>query len=191
MPARNRARSISRRLALVLRHRPESIGVELDSQGWVAVDELLPALARHGLRLGRAELEHVVATNDKQRFAFDADHNRIRANQGHSLDVDLGLAPVPPPPTLYHGTVEKFRADIATAGLRPGTRRHVHLSQDVATARRVGSRRGAPVVLTVDAAAMIAAEFVFFRSANGIWLTDHVPPRYLSLDGRPLTSALR
>jgi putative RNA 2'-phosphotransferase len=190
VPASDRAQSISRRLALVLRHRPESIGLELDAHGWVAVDELLPALARHGLRLDRAELERVVATNDKQRFAFDAEHHRIRANQGHSLDVDLGLAPVTPPPILYHGTVQKFLPEIAADGLRPGTRRHVHLSQDVATARRVGSRRGSPIVLTVDAAAMVAADFIFFRSANGIWLTDHVPPRYLRLGRQPLTASL-
>ena len=171
----------SRRLSFVLRHRPGSVGLRLDPQGWVAVDELLAALAAHGLRLSREELDHVVATNDKQRFAYDAAGTRIRASQGHSVRVDLGYRPEPPPPELFHGTTGRFLGAILTEGLRPGRRHAVHLSADVATARTVGGRRGEAVVLRVDAAAMTADGAVFTRSANGVWLTDAVPPRYLAV----------
>jgi putative RNA 2'-phosphotransferase len=174
---------VSKRLSYVLRHRPGSVGLTLDAAGWVEVDALLAALAAHGLPLTRAELEQVVATNDKQRFAFDATGTRIRASQGHSVAVHLGYAAAPPPPELFHGTVERFLPTILAEGLRPGRRHAVHLSPDVATARTVGARRGRPVVLRIDAAAMAADGHVFTRSANGVWLTEAVPPRYLA----PLT----
>jgi putative RNA 2'-phosphotransferase len=171
---------VSKRLSFVLRHQPESIGVRLDDAGWTDVDALLAALATHGLPLTRPELEHVVAVNDKRRFAFDTSGTRIRANQGHSRRVDLGYEPESPPSQLFHGTVHRFLPSILAEGLRPGRRHAVHLSADVATARAVGGRRGDPVVLRVDAARMAADGHVFTRSANGVWLIDAVPPQYLT-----------
>ena len=152
------------------------MGLTLDEAGWADVEELLAAL-----HLTRAELEHVVATNDKQRFAFDDTGRRIRASQGHSRPVDLGYAAREPPEALFHGTVERLLPAILAEGLRPGRRHAVHLSPDVATARAVGGRRGRPVVLRVDAAAMHAAGHAFTRSANGVWLVDAVPERYLTV----------
>ena len=171
----------SKRLSYVLRHRPVSIGITLDDAGWVDVDVLLAALAAHGPEVTRAELDHVVATNDKRRFAFDRTGTRIRASQGHSVAVELGYAPETPPPVLFHGTVEAALAGILAEGLRPGRRHAVHLSADVATARTVGARRGRPVVLRVDAAALADAGTVFTRSANGVWLVPAVPPGFLVL----------
>ena len=171
---------LSKRLSYVLRHAPGSVGIVLDDAGWVDVDELLTALAAHGRPVTRADLEHVVATNDKRRFAFDDTGSRIRASQGHSVAVDLGLAAVEPPPALFHGTPERNLPAIRAEGLRPGNRHAVHLSPDAATARTVGARRGRPVVLAVDAAAMAADGAVFTCSANGVWLVDAVPPQYLT-----------
>ena len=165
----------SKRLSYVLRHRPGSAGLTLDEHGWADVDELLAAL-----RLTRAELDDVVARNDKQRFAFDVTGTRIRASQGHSVAVDLGYEPAVPPDELFHGTVERFLPAIRAEGLRPGDRHAVHLSPDAGTARTVGARRGRPVVLRVDAAGMSRDGARFTRSANGVWLVDAVPPRYLS-----------
>jgi putative RNA 2'-phosphotransferase len=174
---------LSKRLSYVLRHRPDSVGLTLDPNGWVAVDDLLAALAAHGRRVTRADLDAVVAGNDKRRFAVEAGpggRDRIRASQGHSVPVDLGLTPVAPPPVLYHGTSATAVGSIRADGLRKGRRHHVHLSGDEATAHRVGARRrGEVTILTVDAAAMAAEGYRFYRSANGVWLTDHVPPRYL------------
>ena len=175
---RRRAIHVSRFLSLVLRHRPDAAGVTLDREGWVDIDELLAGCAAHGASLTRDELLQLVRESDKQRFAVSGE--RIRANQGHSVDVDLALSPATPPPTLYHGTVDRFLAAIRREGLLPGARTHVHLSPDVETARRVGARRGAPVVLVVDAAAMASAGRVFYQSENGVWLTDRVPPEYLT-----------
>ncbi|MEU3445789.1 RNA 2'-phosphotransferase [Streptomyces thermolilacinus] len=168
---------VSKYLSRHLRHQPERIGLVLDPHGWVAVEDLLRAMARHGMPLTRAELEHVVAVNDKRRFALDGD--RIRASQGHTVEVDLGLPPATPPAYLYHGTVAAALDAIRAEGLRPMSRHHVHLSPDRETATRVGARRGRPVVLTVDAGAMHRDGHVFHVSANGVWLTDAVPARYL------------
>jgi putative RNA 2'-phosphotransferase len=172
-----RTKRISKYLARHLRHDPARIGISLDPQGWVGVDELLAAAARDGFRFSRAELEHVVATNDKRRYALDGE--RIRASQGHSVAVDLGLAAVEPPAFLFHGTVARFLSAIRAEGLKPMARHHVHLSPDRETATRVGARRGRPVILTVDAGAMHRAGHVFHRSENGVWLTDAVPPGFL------------
>jgi putative RNA 2'-phosphotransferase len=168
---------VSKYLSKHLRHQPERIGLRLDEGGWVAIDTLLEAAAAHGFRLTRDELVHVVATNDKQRFAIDG--ARIRASQGHTVEVDLGLPPAAPPPYLYHGTVARNVGPIRSEGLRPMDRHDVHLSADRETAVRVGARRGSPVVLAVDAAAMHRAGHVFHVSANGVWLTRAVPPSYL------------
>ncbi len=169
----------SKRIALALRHRPARFGLTPDPGGWVTVADLLAAL-----RIDRAALDTVVAGNDKQRFAVTRDADgveRIRASQGHSYPVDLGLTAQPPPALLYHGTGAAALDSIRATGLNRGGRHHVHLSPDVATARRVGARRGgAVVVLTVDAAAMARDGHAFYRSANGVWLTDAVPPAYLA-----------
>ena len=168
---------VSKYLSKHLRHQPERIGLTLDEGGWVEIDVLIAAAAAHGFRISREELDHVVATNDKRRFAIDG--TRIRASQGHSIEVDLGLPPAPPPPYLYHGTVAGSLEAIRAEGLRPMNRHDVHLSTDRETATRVGARRGRPVVLAVDAAAMHRDGHVFHVSANGVWLTKAVPPQYL------------
>jgi len=170
----------SKLLSYVLRHRPDSIGLALDAHGWAGVGELLACLAAHGKPLDRALLDRVVASNDKQRFAFSPDGTRIRASQGHSIDVDLQLQAAEPPAVLYHGTASRFLKAILASGLRPGARHHVHLSADIETATRVGARHGFPAVLAIDAARMRADGLVFYRSDNGVWLTAGVKPKYLS-----------
>lgn len=174
-----RATRVSKYLSLVLRHDPSAGGVVLDEQGWTRVGELLAGASARGLEVSPEELVEVVRASDKQRFALSPDGLRIRANQGHSVAVDLGLAPQAPPAALFHGTVERFVPSILAEGLRKQARQHVHLSADVETARRVGTRRGEPVVLRVDAARMQAEGLVFFRSQNGVWLTEAVPPRFI------------
>lgn len=169
----------SKFLSLVLRHQPETIGIVLDSAGWVSVSELLQACRTHGQPLTLAELHEVVANNDKQRFSFSEDGQKIRANQGHSVPVNLGYSPAVPPSILYHGTVERFLSSIKEEGLKKGTRHHVHLSPDEETARGVGGRRGKPVILRIKSGEMHQAGYEFFQSENGVWLTDHVPPKYL------------
>jgi len=170
---------LSKYLSYVLRHHPESVGLELEEGGWVPVDELRDACRRDGHPISLAQLQRVVATNDKKRFSFDATGRRIRANQGHSVEVDLGLDPLEPPELLYHGTVARFLGSILQEGLQRRSRHHVHLSADDATARRVGSRRGRPVVLVIEAGRMHRDGHTFYRSENGVWLTGAVPPEYL------------
>ncbi|WP_030209280.1 RNA 2'-phosphotransferase [Streptomyces bikiniensis] len=170
---------VSKYLSKHLRHQPERIGLALDAQGWTEIDALLRAAAEHGFPISREELDHVVATNDKKRFAIEG--TRIRASQGHTVQVDLDLPAAEPPAYLYHGTVAGRLPSIRAEGLRPMARHHVHLSPDRETATRVGARRGRPVVLSVDAGAMHRAGHVFHVSANGVWLTDTVPPEFLRL----------
>ena len=169
---------LSKRISRVLRHAPEAAGLTLDPQGWVPVADLLAAL-----RVSRDQLDAVVAGNDKQRFAVVRGPDgveRIRANQGHSIPIELGLTPLDPPEQLYHGTSLAALPSIRATGLNRGGRHHVHLSPDTDTAHRVGARRGGPVViLAVDTAAMARDGHVFYRSDNGVWLTDSVPPQYL------------
>ena len=176
-------RHASRLLSLVLRHAPGRFGVTLDRGGWLDVEVLLAALAHHGKAIPSDQLTRVVRTSDKQRFALDASTNRIRANQGHSVQVDLGLAVSTPPDRLFHGTPRRNLGAILTDGLRPGRRHAVHLSADVETARRVGARRGDAVVLVIDAGAMHAEGHEFTVSDNGVWLVATVPPRYLRNPG--------
>ncbi|MCX5235661.1 RNA 2'-phosphotransferase [Streptomyces prunicolor] len=168
---------VSKYLSKHLRHQPERIGLTLDEAGWVEIDTLIAACAAHGFRFDREELDHVVATNDKRRFAIEG--TRIRASQGHSIEVDLGLPAATPPPYLFHGTVARNLDAIRAEGLRPMNRHAVHLSADRETATRVGARRGRPVVLSVDAGAMHKDGQVFRVSENGVWLTETVPVRYL------------
>jgi putative RNA 2'-phosphotransferase len=170
----------SKFLSYVLRHRPDAVGIELADGGWVEISTLLAALARHGRPTTRATLDRIVAGTDKRRLQVDGD--RIRAAQGHTVPVDLGLPPVVPPPWLYHGTVEQFLAAIRAEGLTARGRNHVHLSADRQTATTVGARRGRPVILTVDAAGMHGAGHEFYQAANGVWLTDAVPPQWISSD---------
>lgn len=176
----------SKLLSLVLRHEPGSVGIELDSAGWVRVDVLLAALAKHGHALTRAELDVIVETSPKKRFAYSDDGGEIRASQGHSVDVDLELAAASPPDVLYHGTSAANLESILRAGLEKRSRHHVHLSADTDTARNVGSRHGRPVVLRVDTARMHGDGVPFYLSANGVWLVDAVAPGYLQVvgDGR-------
>ena len=174
-------RRTSRRLSYVLRHRPDSVGIVLDPGGWTDVDALLAALDAAGLPLTRAQLDHIVEHNDKRRFAFDGTGARIRASQGHSVPVQLGYVPRPPPDVLFHGTAARHVEAILREGLRPGRRHAVHLSPDIPTAVVVGRRRGTAVVLRVDAAGLAAEGAVFTRSANGVWLVDHVPPRHVDV----------
>ena len=164
---------LSKRMSKALRHQPERVGLTLDDNGWVPVADLINALGVSG-----EELREVVARNDKQRFTIDGD--RIRANQGHSVEVDLGLPTATPPDTLFHGTVAQYLDEIMRDGLRPMSRHDVHLSPDRETARRVGARRGRPVILLVDAKAMSEDGHEFRLSANGVWLTQHVPAGYLT-----------
>jgi putative RNA 2'-phosphotransferase len=175
---RDRLVKLSKRMSKALRHDPARLGLVLDRAGWVPVAEVLAALG-----IERAELDAVVAGNDKQRFAVERDADgveRIRANQGHSVPVDLDLDPQEPPEQLYHGTSLAALPSIRASGLNRGGRHHVHLSPDTDTAHRVGARRGGPVViLAVDSAAMVRDGHVFYRSDNGVWLTDSVPPEYL------------
>lgn len=171
--------AISKFLSLVLRHRPDRIGLLLSPEGWVEVETLLAAAANAGHRINREVLDEVVRGNDKQRFSYSDDGLRIRASQGHSVTVRLQLETLPPPEHLYHGTALRFLPLIHREGLRRMQRHHVHLSVDAASARQVGVRHGKPVVLVVDSARMAAEGHCFHRSANGVWLTDAVPPQYL------------
>ena len=169
----------SKLLSLILRHAPERAGLRLETGGWVEVDALLRGLARMDVTLSRTELEAIVRENDKKRFTLSGDGTRIRAAQGHSVDVEIARDPITPPDTLFHGTSTRTLPLIREGGLKPMSRQHVHLSADRETARTVGARHGKPVVLIVDAAAMTQAGYEFFRAENGVWLTADVQPRFL------------
>jgi putative RNA 2'-phosphotransferase len=170
---------LSKWVALRLRHDPAGIGLMLDPAGWAAVDDLIAASARHGVRFNRAALDVVVDSNNKRRFEYDESGARIRARQGHSIEVELGYADTAPPALLYHGTAGRFLPEIRRAGLLPMARHDVHLSADRQTAHAVGARHGKPVVLTVNAAAMAADGHTFRVTGNGVWLTTAVPAQYL------------
>jgi putative RNA 2'-phosphotransferase len=176
---------ISKFLSLVLRHQPETIGIALDPAGWVDVGTLLEGMRRHGRGISEAELREVVETDDKKRYSFSEDGLRIRASQGHSVEVELGYEPAEPPELLYHGTVERFVESIRCEGLRKGKRHHVHLSPDRQTAGKVGERRGEPIILIIRAGQMHRDGLAFFQSANGVWLTDHVPAQYIEIATEP------
>lgn len=173
----------SKFLSLVLRHAPERIGLVLDAQGWTDIEELIAKANGAGVTLDRAMLLEIVATSDKQRFTLSADGERVRAAQGHSVDVDLDLQPAVPPAVLFHGTARKNVDAIRAEGLRPGRRQHVHLSPDMETAHRVGMRHGTPVIFEVATARMYANGLIFWQADNGVWLTDLVAPDYLTLIG--------
>ncbi len=169
----------SKFLSLILRHRPETIGIELDENGWADVKELIEKMNAKDAGLDLVILKEMVATNDKKRFAFNEDLTKIRASQGHSVAVELALQATEPPPFLYHGTVGKFIDSIKETGLNKMERQYVHLSADISTAEKVGGRRGKPQILTVLSGEMFKEQFLFYLSENGVWLTDHVPPKFI------------
>jgi putative RNA 2'-phosphotransferase len=177
----NRLVTVSKFASKYLRHEPEALGLTLEPGGWVLVADLLAGAARIGFPITRDELDRVVTENDKQRLSFDETGAKIRANQGHSAEVDLQLKEAEPPEELFHGTVQKFLEAILTDGLKKMDRHDVHLSKDIQTATKVGQRRGKPVVLAIDSGKMAADGFQFRLSDNGVWLTDHVPPEYIRL----------
>lgn len=179
----------SKFMSLVLRHRPGLIGLTLDPEGWALVDDLVTRSQTASTPLSRELIEVVVRNNDKQRFRLSEDGLRIRASQGHSVSIDLALPPLEPPETLFHGTTTRFLASIQRQGLQHGSRQHVHLSPDHETAVRVGRRHGPPVVLAVAAHALWEAGHHFYRSDNGVWLTDAVPPAFLHPFDSPVTKA--
>ncbi len=170
---------ISKFLSLVLRHKPETIGITLDENGWTDVSVLIEKVNAHGMALDRTQLQHIVDTNPKKRFALNDTGYKIRASQGHSVNIELGYVPKEPPAILYHGTSETALASILATGLEKRSRQHVHLSADKETAMKVGQRHGKPVVLEVLAAKMYQDRFIFFLSDNGVWLTSAVPVQYL------------
>jgi len=172
-------RKISTFMSLVLRHKPEEIGLQLDENGWALVSDFISKMNSKGNTLDFESLEEIVSTNDKKRFAFNDDKTKIRASQGHSVIIDLALIEIIPPETLFHGTVEKFIDEIKTKGLLKMSRQHVHLSNDKDTATKVGSRRGNPIILIVNSAEMQKDGYKFYQSENGVWLTDHVPAKYI------------
>jgi putative RNA 2'-phosphotransferase len=171
---------ISKYLSKHLRHQPERLGLSLEDGGWVSVEDLLKACDRHNFSVSLAELKEVVEKNDKGRFSFDASGENIRANQGHSVIVDLRLEARIPPETLFHGTAQRNADSIKEHGLLKMARHHVHLSTDTETARQVGARHGKPLIFRVDAAVMQAENFEFFLSSNGVWLVEQVPPKFLT-----------
>jgi putative RNA 2'-phosphotransferase len=174
---------LSKFMSLVLRHDPGAIGLTLDAAGWAEIEQLIACAAKAGTPLTRAEIEQIVATSDKKRFALSDDGQRIRANQGHSIAVDLGFTPQTPPEVLFHGTATRFVESIRAQGLVKGSRQHVHLSAEEATAINVGKRHGKPVVLRVRAGEMARAGMSFYLSANGVWLTDAVPSDRIEFPG--------
>lgn len=175
-------KELSKFLSLVLRHAPETIKLNLDSNGWAMVTELLKQCNAFQKKIDLESLEHIVETNDKKRFTFNSDKTKIRASQGHSISVDLDIKPVIPPNVLFHGTVEKFIEAIKIEGLQKRSRQHVHLSKDMGTAIKVATRRGKPIILTINSQQMQQDGFVFYCSENGVWLTDFVPVTYINFN---------
>jgi len=179
MTSEKQTTHISKFLSLVLRHKPETIGIQLDQNGWTDVDELIDKANQYGIKFDRMLLNHIVETNSKQRFSFNETLDKIRASQGHSLDIDLGYKPQKPPEILYHGTGERYVPSILETGIEKRSRQYVHLSSDIETAIKVGQRHGKPFVFKILAKQMYNDNFEFFISENGVWLTDNVPTEYL------------
>lgn len=170
---------ISKFLSLVLRHKPEEIGITMDANGWANVDELIAKCNLKNIVFDFDTLDEVVIASDKQRFAFNDDYTKIRANQGHTINVDMEFEPTKPADFLYHGTVEKFIDNIRLNGLKKMQRLHVHLSKDLETAIKVGSRRGKPIILKIDASKMHKDGYTFYLSKNDVWLCESVPAQYI------------
>ena len=170
-------------LSLVLRHNPDAAGISLDEHGWADVQELLAGVRRSGRQINMETLERIVRENNKQRYSFNTDHTKIRANQGHSLQVDVELTAVQPPRYLYHGTAARFLPAIQQEGIKKMSRQYVHLSGDFQTALVVGRRHGSPVVITINAEAMAHDGVAFYLSENGVWLCEYVSPEYFCVEG--------
>ncbi len=168
---------ISKYLSFLLRHKPESIGLKLDESGWASINELIEKSTDH--KLTNDLIEIVVETNDKQRFSISTNGEMIRANQGHSISIELDLEPIEPPEFLIHGTADRFLEAILSEGLKKMNRHHVHLSESEAVAKSVGGRYGKPILLKVLTSKMYTDGFKFYRSANNVWLVEHVPPKYI------------
>jgi len=171
---------IGKFLSLVLRHQPEIIDIELDEQGWANVQELIDKCKKHRYHFSMNDLIEIVETNDKQRYSFNEKRSKIRANQGHSINIDLDLEAVEPPEFLYHGTATRFLSSIMEQGIIKGSRQHVHLSKDKETATKVGSRHGKPIILTIMSGQMYRNGIFFYQSDNGVWLTDYIDTKYIS-----------
>lgn len=169
---------VSKYLALILRHKPEAAGITLDKNGWANVKDLIKGINKTH-KLDMETLEEIVATDDKQRYSFNEDKTLIRANQGHSIDVDVELEEVVPPEYLWHGTAVKYVESIIKTGLIPKSRLYVHMSESYMTAMETGARHGNPMVFCVKAEDMYKDGYKFYRSANGVWLTKFVPVEYL------------
>ncbi len=178
MISANERTSLSRFISLILRHKPEVIGISLDEHGWADVDELISGIGKTR-KITREILEEIVRTDEKQRYSFNSDHTKLRANQGHSVPVDVELEKAVPPEILFHGTGRKYALSVESKGLIPGNRLYVHLSADPDTAYKTGRRHGIPVVYTVRSGRMHRDGFAFYRSVNGVWLTKRVPAEYL------------
>lgn len=172
---------ISKFLSLVLRHKPETIGIQLDQNGWIDVYQLIDKSNKYGIEFDRETLNHIVATNSKKRFAFNDKFDKIRASQGHSVEIELGYKNQRPPKILFHGTSEKSVQSILDKGLEKRNRQHVHLSSDIETAIKVGQRHGKPIVFEILAEKMYNDKFEFYISENGVWLTGNVPTKYLKI----------
>ena len=175
------AKNIGKFISLILRHEPGAIDVTLDANGWLGVDELLAGLARKGKNITREDLDYLVANNNKSRYAYSEDGTMIRASQGHSVEVDLELVIATPPEKLFHGTTFSAVEKIQKEGIKKMSRHHVHLSANEATAIDVGSRRGKVAVFTVEALKMHGNGYEFYQSANGVWLTEFVPAKFISV----------
>ena len=178
MPQSGNDVKLGRFLSLLLRHEPGAAGITLDENGWADVEELLAGVRRTGRQIDMDTLERIVRENNKQRYSFNEDHTKIRANQGHSIQVDVELKEAKPPQYLFHGTASRFLPAIQREGIRKMDRQYVHLSSDFQTALSVGRRHGSPVVLTVDASAMARDGVTFYLSANGVWQCEYVAPKY-------------
>lgn len=174
-----RKKNLSKLLSYALRHQPDALGLQLDSAGWATVDALLQGIQKKGYDFGFDELLALVKDNDKQRFSFNEDQTKIRANQGHSIKLDLQLKAIEPPEYLYHGTATRFLKSINQQGLQKRNRHHVHLSANKVTAKEVGSRHGVPVVLVIAAGQMYREGYAFYCSDNQVWLTEQVPSSHI------------
>lgn len=172
--------NVSRFISLILRHKPEIINIKLDKNGWANVQELIQGIQKQYSDFNFDVLKHIVDTDDKQRYSFNEDYSKIRANQGHSIPVDVELKECEPPEILFHGTGVKYTSSIEQEGLIPKTRLYVHLSEDITTAIKVGQRHGIPIVYMVDAKRMFKDDYKFYLSKNNVWLTKEVPVEYLS-----------
>lgn len=178
---KERIRNISKLCSYLLRHKPEAAHLTIDENGWIKVDELLENCAKHHFEFSFEELHEVVISNDKKRFSFNEDQTEIRANQGHSVAVNVKLKAEKPPKTLYHGTAQKNLESILQKGIQKQNRLHVHLSSDLETAKAVGSRHGKPIILEIDAAIMYEDGIKFYLSENGVWLVDSILPNFIKL----------